>query len=147
MRRIASASGAATERTVSLSVRLAGSIGTVLVQTIPSTSFSAESRAIESPVNRPCVQATRTLLTCRSRSRSSSSNTVLPLAISSSSTITSRSVTSPMTELITTLSSAYRCLAPTATSMPSIRANAAASLALPRSGETTTVLLRSYPRK
>ena len=45
IRRIASASAGATDSTVSLSVRLAAGIGTVLVQTISSMSFSAESRA------------------------------------------------------------------------------------------------------
>ena len=147
MRRIASASAGATDSTVSLSVLFDSGIGTVLVQTISSMSFSADSRWIASPANSPCVQATRTLRTFRSRSRASNSKTVLPLAISSSSTMTSRSATSPMTELITTLSSANRCLAPAATSTLSIRANAAASLALPRSGETTMLLPRSYPRK
>src|SRR6478736_2518272 len=40
-----------------------------------------------------------------------------------------------------------RCLAPAATGSPSSRANAAADLALPRSGETTTMPDRSWLRK
>ena len=42
-----------------------------------------------------------------------------------------------------TRSSANRCFAPAATGTPSSRAKAAASLALPRSGETTVVFDRS----
>ena len=48
----------------------------------------------------PWVQTTRTLRTWRSFSRGTSSNTVLPLAISSSMTMTSLPVTSPMTSVI-----------------------------------------------
>ena len=80
------------------------------------------------------MQASRIERTFSSRRCSISSITVLPLAISSSSTITSRSATSPITALISTRSSLNRCFAPAATGVPSIRANAAASLALPRSG-------------
>ena len=56
-------------------------------------------------LNSPCVQAIRTDLTRRSRSRSISSSIVVPRAISSSSTITSRPSTSPMIEVIVTFSS------------------------------------------
>ena len=72
---------------------------------------------------------------------------VVPLAISSSRTITLRPATSPMIEVIVTLSSLIRSLAPAATGRPSILASAAACLALPRSGDTTTELLRSRRRK
>ena len=48
---------------------------------------------------------------------------------------------------ITTRSSYSRCFEPAATGRPSSRANWVAVLALPRSGETTTVLSRSRPRK
>ena len=119
---------------------LGAGIGTVLVQTISSTSGArraapARRRRTGRACRRPGPSATSS-----SRSRSSSSMTVLPLAISSSRTITSLPATSPITELITTRSSANRCLAPAATGVPSSRAKGAASLALPRSGETTTVL-------
>ena len=60
IRRIASASaGGDRQHGQLVGTRLAGAIGTVLVQTISSTSVSADSRASASPANRPCVQATR----------------------------------------------------------------------------------------
>ena len=54
---------------------------------------------------------------------------------------------SPMMALMRTTSSLKRCLAPAATGTPSTRANAAASFALPRSGDTTTDWLRSPLQK
>ena len=48
---------------------------------------------------------------------------------------------------MTTRSSASRCLLPAATGRPSSREKWVAVLALPRSGETTTALLRSVSRK
>ncbi len=147
MRRIASASGGATVSTSSFGIRSPSGIGTVFVHTISTTSGWSEIRLSAPAENSPCVHATRTERTSSSRSRSSNSNTVLPLAISSSRTMRSRPATSPMTVLMLTRSSAKRCLAPAATRTPSIRANAAASLALPRSGDTTVVFDRSWRRK
>ncbi len=89
----------------------------------------------------------RTEVTRCSRSLASSSISVVPRAISSSSTITSWSSTSPMIEVMRTVWSSTRSLAPAATGSPSRVANAAALLALPRSGDTTTVPERSCPRK
>ena len=82
-----------------------------------------------------------------SASRSSSSTIEPPVAISSSSTIARLPATSPTIASMTTRSSASRCLLPAATGRPSSRANWVAVLALPRSGETTTVLARSWSRK
>ena len=48
---------------------------------------------------------------------------------------------------MTTRSSASRCLLPAATGRPSSRENWVAVLALPKSGETTTESVRSWPRK
>src|ERR1700735_3098087 len=125
---------------------LAGT-GTVLVQTISSTSGRALIRSRAPSQNSPCVQATGTDRAPRSDSTDTSSMIVVPRAISSSRTITSRPATSPMMELMVTWESLCRTLAPAATGRSSIRASAAACLALPRSGETTTVLLRSRPLK
>ena len=98
---------------VSLPCASPAAIGTVLVQTISSTSGSRgeplEGAVGEQPVGAGDPdRAGRP----RSRSRSSSSTTVLPLAISSSRTMTSLPATSPMIALISTRSSANRCLAP-----------------------------------
>ena len=119
----------------------------MLVQTISRTSGSAAIFSSAPSQNSPWVQAMRTEPTSCSRRRASSSRIVVPRAISSSSTITSRPSTSPMMEVIATSWSLMRCLAPAATGSPSSRANAAADLALPRSGETTTVPDRSWLRK
>ena len=70
-----------------------------------------------------------------------------PVAISSSRTMARLPRTSPTIESMTTLSSLSRCLLPAATGRPSRRENWVASLALPRSGETTTEFVRSVPRK
>jgi hypothetical protein len=118
----------------------------VLVHTISVTSQAA-SLSSELSANRPCVHATATERTWRSRSRSSSSNTVVPREISSSRMMASRPVTSPMMAVMVTLVSLIRSFAPAATGTPSLRANAAALLAWPRSGEITTALDRSRPRK
>ena len=75
------------------------------------------------------MQATATERTAYSRSRSSSSNTVVPREISSSRMITSRPATSPMMAESITCVSLIRCFAPAATGTPSLRANAAAFLA------------------
>ena len=144
---MASASAGASEMTSSFPPRRWLGIGTVLVVTTSVTSGADSIRFSASPANRPCVQATRTDRAWRSLSRSSSSRIVVPRAISSSSTITSRPATSPMMDAIVTSSSLIRCLAPNATGSPSRRAKAAACLALPRSGETTTVFDMSWPRK
>ena len=141
---MASARAGATDRTRSFSC-LAGT-GTEFVQTISVTSVAA-SRSSAPSANRPCVQATATERAPCLRSRSSSSSTVVPRAISSSRTITSCPVTSPMRALIDTAESLSRSFAPAATGTPSLRANAAALLALPRSGETTMAWDRSRPRK
>src|SRR5262249_8430821 len=102
MRRMASASAGATDRTVSLSCSSRPETGTVLVQTISFTSGSLAIFSSEPSQNSPCVQAMRTGLTPCSRSRASNSAIVVPRAISSSSTITSRPSTSPMMEVIAT---------------------------------------------
>ena len=98
------------------------------MQTISVTSVAASLSSALS-ANRPCVQATATERAPSSRSRSSSSNTVVPREISSSSTITSRPATSPMMAVIRTSVSLIRSLAPAATGRPSLRANAEALLA------------------
>jgi hypothetical protein len=118
----------------------------VLVHTISVTSEAASLSSALS-ANRPCVQATATDRAPCSRSRSSSSNTVVPREISSSRMITSRPATSPMMAGMTTCESLIRSFAPAATGTPSLRANAAALLAWPRSGETTTARDRSRLRK
>ncbi len=147
MRRMASASAGATEITCSLGSRSSSAIGTVLVQTTSVTSGCSAIRFSAPSLNSPWVQAMRTERAPCSRSRVSSSMMVVPRAISSSRTITSRSATSPMIELIVTRVSLCRSLAPAATGRPSIRASSEADLALPRSGETTTAPARSWRRK
>src|SRR6266496_309983 len=112
MRRIASASAGATDRTVSLSWCSLPCTGTVLVQTISLTSGSPAIFSSAPLLNSAWVQAMRTEGTPCSRRRASSSTRVVPRAISSSSTITSRPSTSPMIEEIATCSSLMRCLAP-----------------------------------
>ena len=144
IRFMASARAGATERTLSFGWN--AGIGTEFVQTISVTSVAASFSSALS-TNSPCVQATATERAPCSRSRSSSSKMVVPRAISSSSTITSRPLTSPMMVVIRTCVSLIRSFAPAATGTPSLRANAAALLALPRSGETTMALDRSRPRK
>jgi hypothetical protein len=144
IRLIASARAGATEMT--LSFGWPSGTGTELVHTTSVTSAAA-SLARAPSMNSPCVQATATERASRSRSRASSSKTVVPRAISSSRMITSRPATSPMIAEMVTSVSLIRCFAPAATGRPSLRANAAALLALPRSGETTTVRDRSRPRK
>ena len=144
IRFMASARAGATERTLTFGWN--AGIGTEFVQTISVTSVAASFSSALS-TNSPCVQATATERAPCSRSRSSSSKMVVPRAISSSSTITSRPLTSPMMVVIRTCVSLIRSFAPAATGTPSLRANAAALLALPRSGETTMALDRSRPRK
>ena len=114
MRLMASARAGATDSTCSLG--LSSGIGAELVQTTSLTSAASLSSALSA--NRPCVQATATERTLCSRSRSSSSNTVVPREISSSMTITSRSSTSPMMALIRTLVSLIRSFEPAATGTP-----------------------------
>ena len=95
----------------------------------------------------PWVVATAASVQPRSFSRSRSSMMEPPVAISSSRMIARLPATSPTIASITTRSSASRCLLPAATGSPSSRANWVAVFALPRSGLTTTVLVRSAERK
>ena len=84
------------------------------------------------------MHATAASVTPWSASRSSSSTIDPPVAISSSRTMARLPSTSPTIESMTTWSSPSRRLEPAATGRPSSRENWVASLALPRSGETTT---------
>jgi len=93
------------------------------------------------------VQATAASNAPYSRSVRVSSMIEPPVAISSSSTMQRLPCTSPTIMSITTLLSASRRLDPAATGSPSSREKAAEFLALPRSGLTTTELLRSWPWK
>jgi hypothetical protein len=101
MRRIASASAGATDSTRSLSLPSIGT-GTELVQTISVTSGSAASLSSAPSAKMPCVQATATDLAPSARSARSNSKIVVPREISSSRMITSRPVTSPISEVILT---------------------------------------------
>ena len=141
MRRIASANSGATEITVSRSTFALA--GTVFVATTSAMSPQALRRWAALPVNRPCVQATRMLLTSYSLIFSIRVTIEPPVAISSSRTMTSRPSTSPTMASMTTESSAWRRLEPAAMPMPRRRAKWPACLALPKSGETTTALDRS----
>ena len=112
IRRIASARAGATDSTVSLPVSPGSGGGTVFVQTISVTSGAAAIRSSAPSANSPWVHAMRTDVTRCSRSLASISISVVPRAISSSSTITSRSSTSPMIEVMRTVRSSMRSLAP-----------------------------------
>ena len=106
MRRIASAKAGATESTVSLRYALfrgdRHGVGADDLLDALQGGQPVERVVGEQPVRADHPDRPRP---CARRRWSSSSITVLPLAISSSSTITSRSVTSPITALIRTLSS------------------------------------------
>src|SRR6478752_2410968 len=145
MRLIASAKSPATERTLS-SGQPAGA-GTVSVVTTSLIIGWPRSRSTALPANRPCVQATAASVTPRSASRSSSSTIEPPVAISSSRMMARLPATSPTIESMTTRSSPSRRFEPAATGRPSSRENWVASLALPRSGDTTTEFSRSCSRK
>ena len=95
----------AIDSTRSFGSRLCSGTGTVLVHTTSSTSGWAASLPSAPSANSPWVQAMRTERTSCSRSRASSSVSVVPRAISSSMTMKSRPVTSPMIALIVTESS------------------------------------------
>jgi hypothetical protein len=144
MRAIASANSPATDRTCSSGQSAGG--GTVSVVTTSVIDRWPRSRSTALPVKRPCVQATDASVHPSSSSLFISSMIDPPVAISSSSTMAFLPRTSPTIASTTTLSSACRCLLPAATGRPSRRANSEAVLALPRSGETTTVFDRSRLR-
>ena len=120
--------------------------GTVLVETTSLMASCDISFSTALPVNSPWVQATLTSAAPKSWSRWTISMIEPPVAISSSSTIARLPATSPTMASMTTLSSAIRCFEPAATGRLRRRDNRVACFALPRSGETTTQLVRSFSR-
>src|SRR5918994_1830285 len=142
---IVSASRPATGRTVMLSGRVSGSIGSVSVTTIPATS-ALPRRSNPSALSCAWVTKIQTSLAPRSLSACAPAISVFPVVVTSSPTIAILSRTRPVISVTGTASCAARVLCITANSASSISAKRTATRARPASGATETTPSPMKPR-